>query len=308
MAAASPLVKMKDVKGKRLIFPEWKDARIIEAADILRTKYKIEPLLLNPADISSEARDDLARTYSAGPRSSKITIVRRLLERPLFLAAMLVKTGEADAMVAGAAHPTKKIIEAGMMAIGLADGITVPSSFFLMRQKNRSLIFADCAVNIDPSAEELCDITLASAKSATQLLGSEPRIAFLSFSTHGSANHASVTKIQRATAMARAAMPDLAIDGELQVDAALDPGVAAKKLRLRSDVAGRANVLIFPNLDAANIGYKLVQYLGGAQAIGPVLQGFAKPVTDLSRGATVQDIVDASLLTASMALTNGYTM
>jgi len=303
--APKRLVDPKAVKGKRLVFPESGDARILEAADILRTKHKLNPLLLDSAQISDEVRDQLARAYMSGPRGGagggKITIARRLLQRPLFLAAMMVATGQGDAMVAGAANPTKKVIEAGMMGIGLATGIRTPSSFFLMRHKARPLIFADCAINIDPTAEELCDIALASAKSAAHILDESPRVAFLSFSTKGSASDASITRVRQAVTLAKAAAPDFAIDGEMQVDTALDPDVAAKKLKIMGQVAGRANVLIFPNLDAANIGYKLVQYLGGAQAIGPVLQGFARPVCDLSRGATVQDIVDASLLTASLA-------
>ncbi len=300
MSAVRKLVDPTKVKGLRIVFPERDDPRIIEAAKILQKKYAIEPSFPNPSEIAEGLNSQLCEAYLKGPRGGSPTLGRRLLQKPLFLGAMLVKTGHADAMVAGAANPTKRVLEAGMMAIGLAEGIDVPSGFFLMRQKGRSLIFADCAVNIDPSAEDLRDIALASAASAQNLLGEPPRVAFLSFSTHGSASHAHVSRVREAVALTRAAAPELAIDGELQADAALDPGVAAMKVKLKSAVAGRANVLVFPNLDAANISYKLTQYLGGAQAVGPILQGFAKPITDLSRGASTQDIVDAALLTASL--------
>lgn len=301
MSVIQTLVDVEKIKGTRIAFPEKDDARIVEAAGILARDHAIEPCLTDPAEADSELIDALCEAYVSGPRGGKPAIARRLMQKPLFFGAMLVKTGRADAMIAGAANPTKRVIEAGMMAIGLADGIETPSSFFLMHHQGQSFIFADCAVNIEPKVQELRDIALASAASAQSLLSEPPRIAFLSFSTHGSASHARVDLVRTAVELTRAAAPDLAIDGELQVDAALVPGVAAKKVKSESAVAGRANVLVFPNLDAANIGYKLTQYFGGAQAIGPILQGFARPITDLSRGASVQDIVDASLLTASLA-------
>jgi phosphate acetyltransferase len=319
------------VRGKNLsvVLPEGRDERIIQAARRLKDESIARPIVLgkpeqigaavekasvdlngietiNPKE--SDKLDVYADSYSRQREGISPAVAKRVVAKPLSYGGMMVAVGDADTAVAGVASATASLIQAGVLTVGLAPGIKTPSSYFLMvipdflGEKDKAFIYADCAINIDPSAEQLADIALASALSARRILGEEPRVALLSFSTRGSASGPSVEKVREALGIARAREPGLAIDGEFQADSAIVPRVAAKKVKDASAVAGKANVIVFPDLNSGNIAYKLTQYMAGAQAIGPFLQGFAKPITDLSRGATVEDIISTVILTLGQLL------
>ena len=267
----------------RVVFPEMDEPRIAEAVT------EIEAQGIATAIPLAEPTSEMVEMLVA-QRGVKDAIAKRMLSKPLIRAAAMVACGDADAMVAGADSPTKRVIEAASLAIGLQDGVALPSSFFLMSFPNgREMIFSDCAVNVAPDAQALASIARASEASAKALLGAAD-VALLSFSTGTSGSGESVSTVKEAAEQTE-------FLGPIQADAALNAAIAQKK----GLGEGRANVLVFPNLDAGNIAYKLAQELAGAQAIGPILQGFKKPVCDLSRGARVGDIVAATAVTVALS-------
>lgn len=314
---------------KKIALPEGEDERVLSAARMAADEGIAIPILLGEQGkihkVASSLGVSLDRIIIDYPPSSPHLgrycklyaemrglpelAAQRIVIKPNYFGAMMVNVGDADGMVGGVVYPTEEIIMASNLLIGLAEGITTPSSFFLIDIPTYSggeggtLLFADCAININPTPEELADIALASARSAEIFCGWEPRVAMLSFSTKGSAMHSDVDKVTKALEIAKAKAPELAIDGELQADSALVPAIAKRKIKGVSPVAGRANVLIFPDVDAANISYKLTQILAGASVYGPILQGYVKPVADLSRGASPQDIFGTIAIVAAQAST-----
>ncbi len=322
-AIVQPFAARARTRNGRIVFPEGTDPRILLAAARLVGEGLARPILLgNEAAVRAAASAvgaSLEGCEIVDPATSALRVDARqlLLDRkpnldparldelasdPLNFGGAMVCHGQADAMIAGAVAQTAKVISAGLRTVGLSPDTSRLSSYFLMSVPNhrglgrKDFIFADCAVNIDPTAEDLADIALATMATAARLLEEPARGAMLSFSTKGSASHASVTKVTAALELVKQRAPTLLIDGELQVDSALVPDVAARKVKDGGGVAGDANVLIFPDLNAGNIGYKLVQYMANADAIGPFFQGFSKPVCDLSRGCSVDDVIAASVI------------
>jgi phosphate acetyltransferase len=287
---------------KRIVFPEGSDPRVVEAAKRLETERLVQPILIR------ETTDKYARVYYERRRSRGVTLLEsaEIAKKPLYYSALMVAAGDADGFVGGAANTTAETVRAALHCIGAPPQVRTVSSVFIMCVRERSyghqgvLAFADCAIVPDPSPVELAEIAIATAHSTRTIIGCEPVVALLSFSTKGSARHPFVDKVLEALRIARERAPDLNIDGELQADAALVGSVGGSKSP-GSTVAGRANTLIFPDLASANIGYKLVERLGGAVGYGPFLQGLAKPCNDLSRGCSAEDIYGTAIITALQA-------
>jgi phosphate acetyltransferase len=312
--------------NKVIALPEGSEPRTIKAAEKIKSEKLAEIILLgNPDKIHKTAKDiganideitivepkssanylQYASTFFELRKSKGITLekAKEILLDEIYFATMMVKTGDAHGLVSGAVHSTGDLLRPALQIIKTAPGISIVSSCFIMETQVKEfgeegvLVFADCAINPNPNAEELASIAVATASTAKSLCGFEPRIAMLSFSTKGSGKHELVDKVNEATKLAKEKAPGLMIDGELQLDAAIVKKVADLKAP-ESQVAGKANVLIFPDLQSGNIGYKLVQRIAKANAIGPVSQGFAKPINDLSRGCSIDDIINVVAITA----------
>ena len=314
----SGLIEQARKLRRRIVFPEGSDERVLEAATRLAHDGLVQPILLGVAPSPAPphgvtfldpATSPLGRKYAdlyyERRRARGITYMEAqiIARQPLYFASLMVGAGDAEGAVGGAVNTTAETVRAALHSVGPKAGFRLVSSVFIMALRDRScghrglMAFADCAVVIEPSAVDLAEIALATASSTRTLIGAEPAVALLSFSTKGSGHHDQVRKVVEALRIARERAPDLNVDGELQSDAAVSPLVARLKAA-GSTVAGRANTLIFPNLAAANIAYKLVERLAGAAAIGPFLQGLAKPVNDLSRGCSAEDIYNVAVVTS----------
>lgn len=314
---------------KHIVLPEGNEPRIVEAAAIIAKEGIAKVTILGNAaqvkNLAAEKKADLTGVNIVDPetagnlsdyvnsfyemrKSKGMTEEKALatMKIPMYYGTMMVKKGDADGLVGGALCTTGDTLRPGLQIVKTAPGVSTVSSCFIMEVPNKKfgddgvLIFGDCAINIEPTAEQLAAIAIASAATGKSVLGMNPRVAMLSFSTKGSGKHELVDKVAAATALVKEIAPDLNVDGELQADAALVESVGQLKSP-GSPVAGKANVLIFPDLQSGNIGYKLVQRLAGAEAIGPICQGFAKPINDLSRGCSVEDVVNVVAMTSLQA-------
>jgi len=298
---------------KRIIFPEGDDNRIIEAAEELKNKEIIEPVLVRKEGIDgiecvhpetdSNFKALLNKFFEKmKKRINNIEEAEEILKNPLYYSAMKLEDGYVDGFVGGAANSTAETVRALLRCIGLKDGISVLSSFFIMILKERKFIFSDCAIIPNPSSQQLAEIAIASARAARNFLKEKPKVALLSYSTSGSAKGKEVEKVQRAVEILKEKKVDFEFFGEIQLDAAIVPEIAFKKTKGKWD--GDANVLIFPDLNSGNIGYKLVERLAGATAMGPILQGLKKPGNDLSRGCSKNDIIYVAQITAIQSMEN----
>lgn len=305
---------------KTIVLPEGEDPRTIEAAKKIVAEGLANLVILGDPDKidvegvtvidprSAEKHDEYAAAFAELRKKKGVTLPEAMeqMNDATYFGTMMVKMGDADGLVSGACHSTANTLRPALQILKTAPGTKLVSAFFIMCTDKAeygddgTLLFADCGLNIDPTADELSEIAIASAGSWEKYMGTQPKVAMLSFSTMGSAKGEVPTKVQEATELAHEKAPELAVDGDLQLDAALVPSVAALKAP-GSDVAGKANILVFPDLEAGNIGYKLVQRFAGAQAYGPILQGIAKPVNDLSRGCSADDIVGVVAITAVQA-------
>ena len=314
--------KARELK-KTIVLPESNDERVLKAAEILTKENIVSVITLGKEDTirkDAEKLDvDLTGVRIIDPSISdklsdftniyfnlrkhkgiKIEQARETIARDLFFGAMMVREKMADGSVAGSTASTADVMRAGIQCVGIPEGISIVSSFFLMILPDKTFSFADCAVVPNPDAKQLADIAISTADNHRKLTEQEPFVAMLSFSTKGSATHEDVDKVIESTKIVKKKRPDIKIDGELQFDAAIIESIGQRKAP-GSTVAGRANVLIFPDLDAGNIGYKIAQRLGGAEAIGPLVQGLNKPCFDLSRGCSVEDIVNTAAICMLMS-------
>lgn len=309
-------------KNKTIVLPESHDERVLKAAEILTREKICKVVTLGNADkVKSDAQkigvdltgveivdhlthpkfEEFSNIYYELRKKKGMTPeqAKETMKRDLFFAAMMLREGLVDGSVAGSFASTADVMKAGIQIVGMPEGISIVSSFFLMIFKDRTFSFADCAVVPNPDAEQLADIAISTADNHKKLTGEEPLVAMLSFSTKGSATHELVDKVIKATELVKSKRPYLQVDGELQFDAAIIESIGKRKAP-NSNVAGKANVLIFPDLNAGNIGYKIAERLGGAQAVGPMVQGLRKPFFDLSRGCSVDDIVNTTAINVLM--------
>ena len=329
MTVLEKIIQRAQASPKRIVLTEGEDARILQAAARLSTDKVADVTVLGNLDkvnatasdlglslgsvsvidpSTSDLRESLAQLLQALRAKKGMTEEKayELAGQPLWFANLLVKAGHQDGVVSGAVHTTGDVVRAAIQVIGVDKAFKMISSFFLMvldqphHPRQGSLVFSDCGLVIDPSAEQLAEIASAAANSYQAINDDPAKVAMLSFSTHGSASHPDVDKVIEATRLVKAARPELSIDGEVQLDAAIVPVIAASKIQ-NSEVKGEANVLVFPSLEAGNIAYKLVERFAGATAIGPLLQGLAQPANDLSRGCSADDVYYVAAVTVVQA-------